>query len=182
MVSSLHDLAIPTIAAVNGPAVGVGMDLALCCDLVVASDAALFSMAYAQRGLVPDGGGLYYLPRRVGLARAKELIFTGRRIGAPEALALGIADRVVPAVELEQAAITTAHELGQGSRTATALAKAILNRTFESTREEVYARSIEAQAICYTTDEHRDSVAAFLDASEKAESSDRPDHPRKSDA
>ena len=179
LLTLLHDLDAVTVAAVNGPAVGVGMDLALCCDVVLASERAMFSMAYVQRGLVPDGGGLYYLPRRIGLARAKELVYSGRRVEAAEALELGIADAVVPHFDLDDAAQAKARELSQGSPTATALAKAILNRSFESTREEVYARSIEAQGVCYSTEEHRASVAAFL---ARAEQDDRPDQPGTSDA
>src|SRR5438876_8646585 len=97
MIGALHALEKPTIAAVNGPAAGLGMDLALCCDFIVAAEQAFFTMSYVQRGLIPDGGGLYFLPRRVGLARAKELIFSARRVQADEALRIGMADRVVAA-------------------------------------------------------------------------------------
>ena len=93
-VDALHRLTKPTIAAVNGPAVGLGCDLALCCDFILAAEQASFAMSFILRGLIPDGGGLYFLPRRVGLARAKELIFTGRRVEAKEALAIGLVDRV----------------------------------------------------------------------------------------
>jgi enoyl-CoA hydratase/carnithine racemase len=165
MICALHDLPAVTIAAVNGPALGVGLDLALACDFVVASEAASFSSAFIARGLVPDGGGMYYLPRRVGLARAKDLVFSGRRVDAGEALALGLADHVVDASELDTFVRRLAFEYAAVSPVAIALAKSILNRTFESTREVVFARSAEAQAICYTTDEHRASVDAFLNAS-----------------
>ena len=85
-VSLLHNMPKPTIAAVNGAAAGLGADTALCCDFVMVSPAASFTWSYIKRGLIPDGGGLYFLPRRVGLARAKELIFSGRTIDAEEAL------------------------------------------------------------------------------------------------
>jgi enoyl-CoA hydratase/carnithine racemase len=84
----------PTFAAVNGSAAGLGADMALSCDFVIASENASFAWSYIKRGLIPDGGGMYFLPRRVGLARAKELVFGGRQVDAAEALALGIADRV----------------------------------------------------------------------------------------
>ena len=90
MIGALHALEKPTIAAVNGAAAGLGMDLALCCDFIVASEQAFFTMSYVQRGLIPDGGGLYFLPRRVGLPRAKELIFSARRVMADEALRIGL--------------------------------------------------------------------------------------------
>lgn len=162
MIGALHSLEKPTIAAVNGAAAGLGMDMALCCDFIVASEQAFFTMSYVQRGLIPDGGGLYFLPRRVGLPRAKELIFSARRVLAEEALAIGLADRVVPAERLLQAATDWAAELGSGNRTALALSKAILDQTFELTADQAFALGAQAQAICYTTDEHQESVAAFL--------------------
>ncbi|MGP1615841.1 MAG: enoyl-CoA hydratase/isomerase family protein, partial [Pollutimonas bauzanensis] len=78
----LYAMPKPTIAAVNGPATGLGADLALACDFIMASDAASFAWSYIHRGLIPDGGGMYFLPRRVGLSLAKELIFTGRKVAA----------------------------------------------------------------------------------------------------
>lgn len=166
-IGLLHGLPKPTVAAVNGPAAGLGCDLALCCDFIIASEAASFAMSFILRGLVPDGGGLYFLPRRVGLARAKELIFSGRRVDAPEALAIGLADRLTSADRLLAEAQTWAAELGRGSGTALALGKAILDQSFELTEEQVLALSREAQAICYTTTEHRDAVAAFLSKSKR---------------
>src|ERR1700730_8090128 len=129
MIGALHALEKPTIAAVNGAAAGLGMDLALCCDFIVASEQAFFTMSYLQRGLIPDGGGLYFLPRRVGLPRAKELIFSARRVLGDEALQFGLADRVVPADTLLSAATEWAAELGSGNSTALALSKSILDQT-----------------------------------------------------
>jgi enoyl-CoA hydratase/carnithine racemase len=162
MIGALHALEKPTIAAVNGAAAGLGMDLALCCDFIVASEQAMFVMSYVQRGLIPDGGGLYFLPRRVGLPRAKELIFSARRVMADEALRIGIADRVVPAELLVSNAVQWASALGSGNSTALALSKAILDQTFELTADQAFALGAQAQAICYTTDEHHQAVAAFL--------------------
>src|SRR5262249_51146354 len=152
MALGLHRLPKVTVAAVNGAAVGVGMDLALCCDFIIAADTASFAMGHIVRGLVADGGGMYFLPRRIGLARAKELILTGRRVGPEEALELGIVDRIVPAAELERAAIAWATELTQHSPIAAALGKSILNRTFELEAEALFALGAEAQALCYTTE------------------------------
>jgi enoyl-CoA hydratase/carnithine racemase len=161
-IAMLHGLSKPTIAAVNGAASGLGCDLALACDFIMASSAANFAMSFIHRGLIPDGGGLYFLPRRVGLARAKELIFSGRRVSAEEALAIGLADRLSPADELLQDAHDWAIQLSHGSSAALALSKSILDRTFELTDEQIFALGREAQAICYTTSEHQDAVAAFL--------------------
>jgi enoyl-CoA hydratase/carnithine racemase len=162
-ISHLHSLEKPTIAAVNGAAAGLGCDLALCCDFIVASEQAFFTMSYVQRGLIPDGGGLYFLPRRVGLPKAKELIFSARRVQADEALRIGMADRVVPASSLVSEAVQWAAELGGGNSIALSLSKAILDQTFELTAEQAFALGAQAQAICYTTDEHHQAVAAFLD-------------------
>jgi enoyl-CoA hydratase/carnithine racemase len=161
-VGLLHGMPKPVIAAVNGAAAGLGCDMALACDFIVACDAAMFTMSFVKRGLVSDGGGMYFLPRRVGLPKAKELIFTGRSVDAKEALAIGLADRVAPADTLVADAAAWARELGQGSSVSIAFSKAILDRTFESTEEQVFALGREAQAVCYTTQEHRDSVEAFL--------------------
>ncbi len=162
MITALHTLEKPTLAAVNGAAAGLGMDLALCCDFIVASEQAFFTMSYVQRGLIPDGGGLYFLPRRVGLPRAKELIYSARRVQADEALRIGLADRVVGADALLSEAVMWAAELGRRGGTALALSKSILDQTFELSAEQAFALGAQAQAICYTSEEHHDAVAAFL--------------------
>jgi enoyl-CoA hydratase/carnithine racemase len=161
-VGALHGFPKPTIAAVNGAAAGLGCDLALACDFIVAAEDAAFTMSFVKRGLVSDGGGMYFLPRRVGLPRAKDMIFTGRSVAAKEALAIGLADRVSKLESLVADAVGWARELGSGSAVSIALAKAILDRTFESTEEQVFTIGREAQAICYTTSEHREAVEAFL--------------------
>jgi len=162
-VSLLHGMPKPTIAAVNGAAAGLGADIALSCDFVMASEAASFSWSYIARGLVSDGGGMYFLPRRVGLARAKELIFSGHRLTAEAALSMGIADRTSQADQLLADARAWALELSQGSATALALGKSILNRSLDTSAEQMFALSSQAQAICYTSTEHRESVQAFMD-------------------
>lgn len=161
----LHGLAKPTIAAVNGAAAGLGADTALACDFVIASEHASFSWSYLLRGIIPDGGGMYFLPRRVGLPRAKELIFTGRKVECDEALALGVADRVCAAGDLLEQARAWARELCAASATAVALAKGILDRSYESGVHEVFTQGSLAQGICYTSTEHRDAVQAFLSRS-----------------
>jgi enoyl-CoA hydratase/carnithine racemase len=161
--SLLHTMPMPTIAAVNGPAAGLGADVALACDFIIVSSEASFAWSYIHRGLIPDGGGMYLLPRRIGLPKAKELIFTGRKVDADEALRLGIADRLSSAEELLTDAHAWAVELSKGSRTALALGKTILNQTFELSAEQIFAHGSQAQGICYTSTEHRESVMAFLE-------------------
>lgn len=161
-VSLLYTMPKPTIAAVNGSSAGLGADMALSCDFVVASEDASFAWTYIHRGLISDGGGMYFLPRRVGLSRAKELIFSGRKVDAREALQLGIADRISTPGNLLTDAQKWASELSKGSAPALALGKNILNKSFELSAEEVFAQGSQAQGICYTTSEHHQSVAEFL--------------------
>ena len=136
---------------------------ALCCDFVIGARNATFVMSYVLRGLIPDGGGMYFLPRRVGLARAKELIFSGRMIDAEEAQRINMIESVSDPDSLIDDAVAMADSMTVGSADALALAKSIMNESFESTAEEVFALGSQAQGICYTTDSHRDAVSAFLD-------------------
>ena len=158
----LHTMPKPVIAAVNGAASGLGADTALACDFIIASEWASFSWSYINRGIVPDGGGMYFLPRRVGLAKAKELIFTGRKVDVDEAVALGIVDRKTTGDTLVADAQAWAAEMSKGSGTALALGKTILNQSFELSAHQVFAKGSQAQGICYTSTEHRESVMAFL--------------------
>jgi enoyl-CoA hydratase/carnithine racemase len=163
LLTMLHDLPKPTIAAVNGAAAGLGADLALCCDFVIGARDATFVMSYVLRGLIPDGGGMYFLPRRIGLARAKELIFSGRMIDTQEALRINMIESVSDPDRLIDDAVAMAQSMTVGSADALALAKSIMNESFESTAEEIFALGSQAQGICYTTDSHREAVSAFLD-------------------
>ena len=165
-IEAIHGCTKPVIAALNGAAFGLGLDMALACDFIVAAEGAKMSMSFLKRGLVPDGGGMYFLPRRVGLPRAKELILSGRVVDTDEALAIGLVDRVVAPEALLSVCLDWAAELTQGSPVAIALTKSILDKTFESTDEEVFALGRQAQAVCYTTREHRASVEAFLQKTE----------------
>ena len=167
-VSLLHTMPKPTIAAVNGPASGLGADTALACDFIIASEGANFTWSYINRGIIPDGGGMYFLPRRVGLVKAKELIFSGRKVDLEEAMQIGIVDRIAGADTLVADAQTWARELSQGSSTALALGKTILNQTFETTAAQIFAQGSQAQGICYTSTEHRKSVMAFLEKAASA--------------
>jgi enoyl-CoA hydratase/carnithine racemase len=107
--AALREIPVPVIAAVEGFALGGGYELALCCDLIIASASAVFALPEVGLGLIPGGGGTQLLPRRIGLNRAADLVLTGRKVAADEALRLGLVDRFVP----EGAARTSAHELAQ---------------------------------------------------------------------
>jgi enoyl-CoA hydratase/carnithine racemase len=160
--SLLHTCPKPVIAAVNGAASGLGADTALACDFIIASEFASFAWSYILRGIIPDGGGMYFLPRRVGLSRAKQLIFSGRKVALDEALSIGIVDRKTTSELLLSDAQAWALELSNASSTALALTKTILNQSFEMTSHDIFAQGSQAQGICYTSAEHRAAVEAFL--------------------
>jgi enoyl-CoA hydratase/carnithine racemase len=164
LAQALHALGAVTIAAVNGHAVGLGLDLALACDFVVAAPQAVFASSFVKRGLIPDGGGMYYLPRRIGLQKAKELMYSGRSVDAAEAKAIGIVDVIAADGTLMADARAYAEQFTGQPRAAIMLMKSIVNRTFELSLESVAALGSQAQAICYTSDEHRASVESFLAA------------------
>jgi 2-(1,2-epoxy-1,2-dihydrophenyl)acetyl-CoA isomerase len=154
---------LPTIAMVEGFAVGAGCNLALCCDLVVASEGAKFGEVFARIGLVPDGGGTYLLSRLVGLARAKELIFTADIIDAAEALRLGMINRVVPAAELPAATRALAEKIAAGPPLALRMAKDLVNRAASSDLETALNLEAFAQGMASTSDDHQEGVAAFFE-------------------
>ena len=157
----LVNLEKPVIAAVNGPAVGAGFNIALAADILIASEAAMFSQIFTRLGLVPDLGGLYFLTRVVGLNKAKELCFTARKISAAEAYGLGIVNRVVPAVDLMAEARKLAIEIAAGPATALAMIKNLLNKSSTSTIEQMLEYESYAQTIAYITPEHAEGVLAF---------------------
>jgi 2-(1,2-epoxy-1,2-dihydrophenyl)acetyl-CoA isomerase len=162
-IARLFHFPKPTLAMVDGVAVGAGCNLALACDLVVASDRARFGQVFARIGLVPDGGGTWLLPRLVGLARAKELVFTAEIIGAAEALRIGLINRVVAAADLEREARALARTIAAGPPGALALAKTLLNRA--SVVDLAAALDLEAfaQAQAITSEDHAEGVRAFLE-------------------
>ena len=161
-VSTLVNCEQITIAAVNGPAMGLGLDLALACDFIVAAAEAKFAASFVKRGLIPDGGSLYFLPRRIGLQLTKELIFSGRTVEADEALRINLVDRLAGPGQLLAVTHEFAAQFTENSRPAIALMKSIVGRSFETSFELIAAQGRGAQAISYTTDEHHQAVEEFL--------------------
>jgi enoyl-CoA hydratase/carnithine racemase len=153
----------PIIAAVNGAAAGAGMNLALACDIRLASSAARFSQAFVKRGLHPDWGGTYFLPRIVGMAKACELIFTGALIDAAEALRLGIVSQVLAPEELLPAAQTLARAIAAGPPIAIRLAKRGLYRNAESDLRTALEYETFAQNACFETEDATEGIRAFVD-------------------
>jgi 2-(1,2-epoxy-1,2-dihydrophenyl)acetyl-CoA isomerase len=163
MVERLVDFPRPTIAMVDGYAVGAGSNLALCCDLIVASDRARFGELFWKIGLVPDGGGTWLLPRLVGLARAKELIFTADIIDAHEAGRIGLVNRVVPAAELETTTRALAEKIAAGPPTVLKLAKHMVNRAATSDLSAALDLEAFSQGIALASDDHQEGLRAFFE-------------------
>lgn len=164
--SALHRTTKPTIAAVDGVAVGAGMNVALGCDVVIASTRARFSEIFVRRGLTVDFGGTWLLPRAVGLQRAKELALSGRTVDAEEALAIGLAVEVVPPNELADRAQSMADSFLEGAPIAQMFAKQGLNASFESSFAESLSWEGQSQAIAMGTNDFEEGVAAFMEKRE----------------
>lgn len=158
---ALREAPQPIIAAVNGAAAGAGMNLALGCDLRIASTAARFTQAFVKRGLHPDWGGTYFLPRVVGMAKACEMIFTGEVIDAPEALRLGIVSRVVAPEELMPAAYDLARRIAAGPPVAIRLAKRSLYANEDLDLRGALQNETMAQNICFDTEDATEGIRAF---------------------
>ncbi|MBI4246334.1 MAG: enoyl-CoA hydratase/isomerase family protein [Candidatus Rokubacteria bacterium] len=163
LVLGLVEFPRPTIAMVDGFAVGAGCNLALACDLVVASDRARFGEVFARIGLVPDGGGTWLLSRVIGLARAKELIFTAEVIDAAEALQIGLVNRVVPAADLGVATRALAERIAAGPPAALRMAKQLVNRAAASDLRSALEQEAVAQTIAAGSADHQEGLRAFFE-------------------
>ena len=159
----LHELHLPTIAAVNGVAVGAGCNLALGCDLIVAADTARFSEIFPRRGLSLDAGGSWLLPRLVGLHRAKELAFLGELVPAADAAALGLVNRVVPAAELHDVVTDLARRVAAMAPVQVQLMKRQLNQSFSVSMAEALEFEDVAQAANFGSRDTAEAMAAFLE-------------------
>ena len=162
VVQAFHEIPQPTIAKVTGVAAGVGMSLALGCDLVVASEDARFSEIFVKRGLSLDGGSSWLLPRLVGLHRAKELALFGDVISAHEALEMGVINRVLPADEVDAFVDSWAARLAAGPPIALAMTKRMLNRAFEQSFEQALDDEARCQTVNFGTQDTVESISAFL--------------------
>lgn len=151
-----------TIAAVDGPAIGAGFDLVLGCDLRIGSPNASFAHTFIEMGIIPGDGGAWLLPRVVGWQRAIELSLTARRVGADEAVALGILLEVVPASDLEKRVTALASTIAAKSRPAVKLAKRLLRQARSMDLDGFLELSAAYQAIAHTTPEHTRAVGEYL--------------------
>jgi len=160
---ALHTMSKPTIAMVNGHAVGAGLSLALACDLRVASDRAKLGTVFRNVGFSGDFGGSYYLPRLVGMGKARQLYFTGEIIEAEEALKIGMVSRVVPHDQLEQETMALASHLASGPTLAYARMKENLNRSESCDLLTLLDQEALNMILSGTTSDHREAARAFVE-------------------
>jgi 2-(1,2-epoxy-1,2-dihydrophenyl)acetyl-CoA isomerase len=166
IISRLQRLPKPTIAAVDGYAVGVALGLVLACDLVIASDRARFMEVFVKRGLALDGGASWSLPRQIGLRRAKQMTFFGDPVDAAQAYDWGLVNEVVPADQLLETAKAWGHRLATGPTTALSLIKRLLDASSGSSFEEAIEDEARVQHIAYTTADMAEGIASFLERRE----------------
>jgi len=166
IVMRLQRIPKPTLAKVDGVAVGVALGLVLACDLVLASERARFSEIFAKRGLALDGGNSWLLPRRVGLNKAKELTFFGDMVAARDAEAMGLVNKVVPVEDLDAVADEWGRRLAAGPTLALGLSKRLLDASSTATFEQAVEDEARCQHITHTSEDVREGITAFLERRE----------------
>lgn len=160
---ALFNLDVPVIAAVNGPAIGAGLDLACMCDIRIASEKAKFAESFVKLGIIPGDGGAWLLPRVIGLARASEMTFTAEIIDAQRALEYGLVSRVVAHDQLMGAARDLAERIAVHPPYAMRMTKKLIREGIHGRLDSVLELSAVFQAVAHKTDEHREAVSAFLE-------------------
>jgi 2-(1,2-epoxy-1,2-dihydrophenyl)acetyl-CoA isomerase len=163
LVTAILDCEKPVIAALQGTAAGLGAQLAIACDLIVASEDGAIAESFVQRGILVDSGGAYLLPRRIGLQKAKELVFFGDKLGAHDALRIGLINQVVPAAQLQSAVDQLAARLAAAPTLAVGLAKKLLNQSLDSDRLAALTSEALALDIVSWTEDFREGTSAFLE-------------------
>ena len=159
---AFEKLELPVIAAINGPAIGAGLDLAMMCDIRIASDGARFAESFVKLGIIPGDGGAWLLPRVVGFATASELALTGDTIEAAEALSIGLVSRVVPHCALLAEARKIADRIASNSRHAVRMTKQLLRQAYRMSLEQTLELSSAFQALAHETPDHEEAVSAAL--------------------
>ncbi len=163
IISGMRSMSKPWIAAVNGPAIGAGCNLALGCDIIIAGENASFSQAFMNLGLHPDTGGVYLLTRLVGAARACELIFTGKTIDANEAERIGLVNQVVTADNLNETAMNMAIRLANGPSKAIGMAKATIYQSMTMDMASVLEAEVRAVSLSIATEDAKEGIKAVLE-------------------
>lgn len=163
MVRNLANIEKPVVAAVRGPVAGIGWSMAMACDAVIASETAHFSQVFRHVGLVPDGGAVYFLTQHLGLLRAKELVYSGRRVPAQEAFEMGLVNRIVPDGDLEAQAWEQARSYAQGPTLALGMAKKMFKLMYQPDLETLLDAEAWAQGVALLSEDHQEGVRAFFD-------------------
>lgn len=163
IVRSLYGLEVPLVAAVNGPAMGLGCDIAGLADIRIASEAASFGVPFLKLGILPGDGGAWLMPRNVGYARAAEMLFTARVLDARTALDWGLVNRVVPAERLMDEALATAAEIAAQAPHALRMTKALLRQGRDATFDQILEMTAAMQALAHLTDDHAEGVSSVLE-------------------
>lgn len=161
LISAILDCEKPVIAAVNGTAAGMGVHMAVACDLVVAAEGVRFIEVFVRRGLVPDAGGVYLLPRLIGPQKAKELMFFGDDVSAADAADMGLINRVVPHDELMPTAQAWAERLAAQPTKSLTMSKLLVNRSFETSRQTMFEMESWAQEVLMAGEDADEGVQAF---------------------
>ena len=162
LIRAVRALDMPVVAAVDGPAAGFGCDLALACDVRLVTERARFGEVFVKRGLMPDGGGTFFLPRLVGLSRALEMVLTGEMVEAEEAVRIGLASRLLPAEGFEEAVWSFAGRLAKGPPMVYRLVKRALYASFEGDLDAALEREATGQLQCLQSADFLEGVASFL--------------------
>lgn len=163
IVRSIYGLEVPSIAAVNGAAIGLGCDVACMTDIRIAADTARFGVTFLKLGLIPGDGGAWLLPRTIGMSRASELLFTGDVIDAAKAVEWGLVSRAVPAERLMDEAMALADRIALQPPHALRLAKTLLKQGQTTSYDTLMEMSAAAQAIAHLTEDHMEGVDAILE-------------------
>lgn len=158
-----ESIEVPVIAAVNGPAIGAGCDLACMCDIRIASEKAKFAESFVKMGIVPGDGGAWLLPRVVGWSKASEMAFTGQLLTAAEALACGLVSKVVPVETLMDEARVMAEQIASNPPDAVRMTKRLIRESRLASLSTILEASAAAQALCHTTKDHAEAVDAFFE-------------------
>jgi 2-(1,2-epoxy-1,2-dihydrophenyl)acetyl-CoA isomerase len=161
MIVAIATIEKPVIAAVRGAVAGIGWSMALACDMVVASETAVFSQVFRNVGLVPDGGAIYFLTQALGVLRAKELVYTGRRMPAAEAASVGLITRLVADDQLESEAQALAEQMSAGPTFAFGVAKKMFKAVNTPSLETYLDMESWAQGVALMTEDHGEGIAAF---------------------
>ena len=160
---AIHSLNVPIIAAVNGPAVGAGCDLATMCDIRIASSKAMFAESFVKLGIIPGDGGAWFLPRAVGYSNACLMAFGGEPVKADQALAMGLVSMVVDPEELMERSLAVAQGIASNPPHAVRLTKQLMRASEKSSLNELLDMSAVFQAVCHAEPDHAEAVAAFFE-------------------